>query len=278
MPGLAVLLATAPLRAHGPLHEEILRLTAELEQHPDDPVRLARRGELLQLHGLPDQALVDFERLARLHPSDVTNDFRLGAVHLEMGSADEAVRCLERFDARQPGSIAGHLLLARALVRSGNPQAGVAHFERAIELSAEPAPDWFLEKWRALQASNASVEEQLTCLDAGMARLGPLPVLQLAAVDLEVRRGSIDGALARLDALAARAERKERWMVRRGEILLSAGRTHEARTEFLTARKALDALPDKLRRAWTATELRQQVEAKLAALTPSTEGTPLNTP
>lgn len=263
---LGFLLWTAPLWAHGPLHEEIVRLTAELQQQPDDPVRLARRGELLQLHGLPDQARMDFERLAIVHPTDITNDFRLGQVQLELGITNEAVRLLERFATRRPQSAPGQLLLARALMMAGRPRDAAGHFAQAVEMTEDPAPDWYLEQVRALRLAGVPREELLRCLDTGIARLGPLPVLQLPAVELEVQRGATDQALARLDALAARAERKERWLVRRGDVMKEAGRIHQARGEYLAALQALDALPDKLRRAWTAAELRQQVEAKLAAL------------
>lgn len=268
---LGLILWAAPLLAHGPLHEEIVRLTAELQQQPDDPVRLARRGELLQLHGLPDQAGMDFERLAILRPADVTNDFRLGQVQLELGATNEAVRLLERFANNRPLSAPGQLLLARALVKAGRPHDAAEHFAQAVEVTAEPVPDWYLEQLRALRLAEAPRKELLRCLDAGIARLGPLPVLQLPAVELEVQLGYTDNALARLDALAARAERKERWLVRRGDVLKEAGRIGQARVEYLAARQALETLPDKLRRAWTATELRQQIEAKLAALPATAE-------
>lgn len=275
---LGLLLWTSPLWAHGPLHEEIVRITAELQQHPNDPVRLARRGELLQLHGLSDQARIDFERLAILRPADITNDFRLGQVQLELGVTNEAVRLLERFATHRPQSAPGQLLLARALLMAGRPRDAAEHFAQAVAVTAEPSPDWYLEQLRALRLAGVPKEELLRCLDAGIARLGPLPVLQLPAVELEVQSGFTDRALARLEALAARAERKERWLVRRGDVLKDAGRIDQARVEYLAAREALDALPDKLRRAWTATELRQQVEAKLAALPASVEAGRANSP
>ena len=269
MLGMALTLTAA--QAHGPLHEEISRLTLELRQQPDDPARLARRGELLQLHGLPDQALADFEQLARLRPKDITNDFRLGQARLELGQTNDAVVLLTRFATHRPASVTGHLILARALVRAGQPMEASQHFARVIALSPEPLPDWFLEQFRALRSADVPVADQAACLNAGIGQLGPLPVLVLPAVDLEVRRGNIDRALALLDALAARAERKERWLSRRGDVLLEAGRTQEARAEFVAARRALDSLPDRLQRAWTATELRQQLDAKLAALTPAAD-------
>lgn len=269
--GVAMLIIAGVAAAHGPLHEQIQQLTHELTRHPDDAARLVRRGELLLLHGLPDQARTDLERVATLRPDDVTNDFRLGQVDLDQGATNAAVQRLTRFVKARPRSLTGQRTLAQALLADGQPRSAASHFEAAIALSAEPLPDWYLEQARALQAAEAMPQEVLACLDAGIARYGPLPALQLLAIDLEMRRGETDAALARLDALAARAERKERWLARRGDVLWQAGRTHEARVAFLAAGKALDALPDKLRRAWIATELRQQLEAKLATLASSAD-------
>ena len=264
--GALLFAGTAGAHAHGPVHEQILLLTAELEQHPDDPARLSRRGELLLLHGLPGDAQKDFERVATLRPNDPTNEFHLGQASLDLGATNDAVRRLERFVTARPDSVPGHRTLFRALRLAGRPREAAAQLEAAITLSPDPLPDWFLEQAKALKDAGASAEEILRPLDAGIARLGPLPALELMAVDVEQQRGETDRALARLDALAARAERKERWIARRGDVLLKAGRTQEARSEFLSALRALDALPDKLRRAWTASELRQQIEAKLAGI------------
>lgn len=269
--GALLLAGSVVAHAHGPVHEQILLLTAELEQHPDDPARLSRRGELLLIHGLPADAQKDFERVATLRPRDITNDFHLGQASLDLGATNDAVRRLERFVNARPDSVPGHRTLFRALRLAGRPREAAAQLDAAITLSPDPLPDWYLEQAKALQAADAPAEEILRPLDAGIARLGPLPALELMAVEVEQQRGETERALARLDALAARAERKERWIARRGEVLLKAGRIQEARTEFLSALRFIDALPEKLRRAWTASELRQQIEAKLASLPPAKE-------
>jgi predicted negative regulator of RcsB-dependent stress response len=90
--------------------------------------------------------------------------------------------------------------------------------------------------------------------------------LQRFAAELEMKRGDVQTAVARLGTIAERAERKERWWFQQGELFLQGGRTNEARAKFVAARDALDRLPEKLQRAWLATELRQQIDSKLAAV------------
>lgn len=275
--GLSLVSASLRSLAHGPVHEQIARLNAELENTPDDTALLVQRGELYRLHGLYSEALIDWQRVAVLRPDDVTNDLRLGLIALGQHDTHTARQRLSRFTSVCPASLPGQLATAESCRLAGNPGDAVPHWSAAIRLSEEPRPEWFLERARDGQASGLPVTEVLAGLDEGIHRYGPLPALQLLAVDLEVKRGEIDAALARLAAIAERAERKERWFLRRGEVLLAAGRTQEAYREFTAAREALDRLPDKLRRAWVATELRQQIDARLNALgsaTPSVSSPP----
>ncbi|HRI13836.1 MAG TPA: tetratricopeptide repeat protein [Verrucomicrobiota bacterium] len=255
-------------QAHGLLHAEIAQLTAELDQFPNDPARLAQRGELFRVHGLFSEARLDWDKVAALLPNDVTNDLRLGLLELGVRNTNAAVKRLDHFLEARPSSLEGQLAAAEAETLAGNSIRAVAHWSTAIGLSDEPRPDWYLHRARAGQSAGQSPNQILEGLDAGIARYGPLPSLQLMAVDLEVQRGAIDAALARLDALAARADRKERWFVRRGDVLVAAGQPERARAEFLAAQRALESLPEKLRRSWTANELRQQIDTKLAALSP----------
>jgi predicted negative regulator of RcsB-dependent stress response len=101
-------------------------------------------------------------------------------------------------------------------------------------------------------------------LDEGINKLGPVVTLQLAAIDLELRRKNYDGALARLEQITAQSGRKETWLVKRGEILKLAGRDDEARAAFNAALVAIEALPPAYRqsRAVTALELRARSALK----------------
>jgi hypothetical protein len=127
-------------------------------------------------------------------------------------------------------------------------------------------PELFLDRAKAQVAAGLAVTNTLAGLDDAVTRLGPLPVLQRFAAELEMKRGDVQTAVARLGTIAERAERKERWWFQQGELFLQGGHTNEARAKFIAARDALDRLPEKLQRAWLATELRQQIDSKLAAV------------
>jgi predicted negative regulator of RcsB-dependent stress response len=98
-----------------------------------------------------------------------------------------------------------------------------------------------------------------------MARLGPIVSLQLPAVDLEAALGHTDRALERLDALLARTENPA-WVARRGDVLLRAGRSLEARHEYARAR-TLIAFRHRSARGRGFSELDRRLDTTLASLT-----------
>ena len=97
-----------------------------------------------------------------------------------------------------------------------------------------------------------------------MARLGWMVTLQVAAIDLELNRQRPDEALARLETIVSRSNRKETWLARKGEILLAAGKTQEAQEVLSAALRAIDGLQPRMRTSPGMIELRAKVERLLA--------------
>ena len=127
----------------------------------------------------------------------------------------------------------------------------------------------FLARARAqLAASPTNFSAVLAGLDAGLARLGPVPGLQLLALDIALRARDYTNALARVDALAAESDRQESWLSRRGDVLLAAGRIAEARTAWQKALQACRQLPERLRATPALRDLEADLAQKLASNAP----------
>jgi len=90
--------------------------------------------------------------------------------------------------------------------------------------------------------------------------------LQLFAIDAELKQGNFDGALARVDSIAARSPRKETWLARRGEILRQAGRPAEAKRAYADALAALRTLPPTRRNVPAMQELARRIQAEIDSL------------
>ncbi len=263
--GLAFGLAGTPLAfGHADLLALIDIVTKQIEADQKNANLYLRRGELYRAHADWKLAEGDYDRVAQLDPKLNTVDFCRGRLCFESGENGRARALLDKFLAGQPDHVEALLTRARLFVKLGEPKAAAADFTRAITHTAEPMPEHFLERAQA-QGEYGEIEAALRGLDEGLKRFGPLVGIQLYAIELECTRKHFDEALGRLETISTRAERKERWLVKRGEILTLAGRRDEAKRSFNAALAAIEMLPPRLRQSPAMLELKKRVNDALTA-------------
>jgi predicted Zn-dependent protease len=262
---LVVLAFPAMALAHGDLHDQIAAATHRIEQQPGSAALYLGRARLYRVHREWAEALADLDRAVRLEPGLEGIDLARGITLLDAGRPSEASAVLDRVLASRPDQADAWLARARALVALGDPGAAATDYSRALARLRRVTPEHYVERMRALMAAG-DLEEALRGLDEGIARLGPVVSLELAAIDLELRQGRPDRALRRLDAAASRSPRQETWLARRGEILEAAGREAEARDAYAACLAALETLPAGRRQTRTLEDLRAKVRAALARL------------
>lgn len=248
---IAALAGTGRLGAHPEIEAALSRLNAQIAATPDDASLYVQRGELYARHEAWVVAEANYLRAAELAPDFPRLNRARAALDLAQGRLAAARARLTRVLAVEPKDAEALVLRARTHAALGTKGPAIADFTAALALIAAPPPELYLERADLF----ANPADAIRGLDEGIARLGPVPSLQLRAVALEERLGRIDAALARLDRLAAQSERKESWLKRRGDLLARAGRTAEARAAYAAALAALAALPDWLRESPDATEL-----------------------
>jgi tetratricopeptide (TPR) repeat protein len=247
------------LLAHDGLREQIEELTRQLRLKPHDAQLYLRRGELHRLQRAWQSALADYAQAARLDPALREVAFARGRMWLAAGKPQLARAELDRFLAARPAHAEAWLMRARSLVMLKHFAAAARDYTQAINLL--PQPDHYIERAQA-QTQAGQYAEALRGLDEGLLCLGQLVVLQTLAIDLEVKRKRWNEALARLDQLAARTPRRESWLVKRGEILLLAGRKLEAKQAFSAALQSLDELPPAQRRTRAMLELERKAQTQ----------------
>jgi predicted Zn-dependent protease len=260
-----LLFSPQPSRAHGALHQRIEFANRAIAARSDDAGAYLDRAVIHRRHGEFAASLADVDRAAALDPERSGTHFVRGETLLEAGMADEAEAELTRFLELQPEHAAAWAARARARRRLGRPLSAARDFDTAIAQQPVPLPDHYLQRADALTAAgDAHLDEAIRGLEAGIAATGHAIALERAALELEVRRGAIDSALARLDRCAARSPRQERWLERRGEILEQAGRESEALQSFRRALIELEELPQSRRHsvvmARLETRLRESIE------------------
>ena len=214
---------------------------------PDAPELYLLRGDLHRLHGHWSEAITDFRKARQLDPDNVATGLGMGRTYLDQGLYKKALKHLDRALAKQSDNIRGLDARAKIFHLLGRPLSAAADYQRAIDSFQQPKnplPEYYFERARALEAAGVDyIGAALQTLDAGISMLGNLRVLEDYAVELERKRGHYDAALLRLDRVINRSARKEALLMKRGEILMEAGRTLEAEDDFTAAREAIHALP-----------------------------------
>jgi tetratricopeptide (TPR) repeat protein len=260
-----IVISPAASLAHEEPHLQIEKLTQRIKLDPANADLYLTRGELHRVSSHWNLALADFDRVAELSPDFETIDFYRGRLMFDAGWIHRAKDTLNHFLDAYPNHTQGLIIRGRVLRKLARPLEAALDYSRALTLASSPGPDLFVERAQALcEAGDEHLDAAVEGLDEAIRRLGPLVVLTSMAIDLEVKRNRYDAALDRLDQVLAQLARKERWLVRRAEILQKAGRMEEARATYHAALTAIESLPPHRRQTPASRELETRLRALLA--------------
>lgn len=254
--------------AHDGLHEQIIAVTEQIKKDPQNAALYLKRAELYRLHAEWKNSENDFNRAEKLDGKAGSVNLGRGKLWLDTKQFAKAKLALEKFLTREPKSFEGILTMARVCAKLRQTSAAVKYFTEAITSAPEDSAELYLERAETSARANR-IGEALRGLNEGISKFGNLITLQTAAIDLEVRRKNYDAALARLDKLAAVMERKESFLLRRGEILFLAKRGCEARKSLLESQKLYDSLTDFRKKVRAVKEQTARLE-KLLTRIPAT--------
>ena len=263
--GIVLLLSAGVCPAHEDLQVQIDRLSRQIEQEPGRGVLHLRRGELHRMHEDWQAAREDLERAAVLDPQLAVVDLSLGRIWNRCGDAARAKTALDRFLSREPGHAEALVERARARVRLSDRAGALEDHARALAAFSEPRPDNYIERSELLR-EDGRFDEAIRGLEEGLKKIGPALPLHLAILDLELEAGRFDAALARVEWIARNSDRKDLWQVRRGEILVRAGRVRDAAAAFQSALASIEALPAARRGTKYTRDLETKARTALEAL------------
>lgn len=259
--------------AHEATDRTIQELSRQLVKSPREANLYLRRGELQRFRREWSLALLDYNKAAELNSKLHVVALCRAKLFLDMGLPLRARKAVESFLGEEPDSVQG--LVTRAQVRRmlGEHLASGSDYTRLLSLIREPGkprPEYYIDRARVFVAAGEEhVGAAIRGLEEGIRRLGPVITLELCALDIEVDHKRYAAALERLEGLASRTVRPERWLARRGEVLEAAGRETEACDAYLSALKAMETLPEHRQRTRQASKLRAELHAasrRLAAL------------
>jgi len=264
---LATLLFPVPATAHEGLHAVIAKLDERLASAPDDVDLLLQRGEAHRRHHAWSAAFEDVIRIRMLAPQRAEGLLLHAELHADMGWFDTALPLLDRYLKDCPGNLDARWLRGQVHAALGESADAERDWDAVIAARPKPSPDEYLERAMLLASRGPEfVDHALAGLNEGILRLGEATAIQLRAIDLELQRGRPDDALARLSRIANWSARQERWLSRRGDILLGSGRPEQALVAYREASAAIDALRPRHRLTPAVQELARHVAQRLEEL------------
>lgn len=230
------------LHAHGAYHDVVGEIEARLAGSPDDPALHYKLAEAHLGHEEWLLGLDEIQTVEGLAPGEYPTGYLRGwALHLG-GRQQEALESLDGFLSATPDHAKALAIRGRVRMKLADPDAAAADFAKALQLGNDPEPEHFVELAEARVAAKDS-PGAVAALDEGIRKLGPLPQLLLAALDIESTTQAWDSALARIDILQGSSPRPEPWMARRATLLATAGRHEVSRAAWTALRDHLLSLP-----------------------------------
>jgi predicted Zn-dependent protease len=263
----AFLSVSAAVQAQGDLREGIIEFTELIAKQPGNADLYLSRGDLYRSSQEWDRAQADYDYAYRLNPKLEVVDFLRGRLFVEANWPVSGKVSLDKFLARQSNHVEALVTRARASAKLEDRLAASQDYTRAIQLSPTSPVELYLERAQTLAGKGGEYgKEALLGLDEAIQKLGPLVTLELAALEIELAQKQYDGALSRIDAIAARSPRKETWLARKGDILRRAGRQEEARAAYQAALNAMDSLPPTRRNVPATVDLQKHIREQLKEL------------
>jgi tetratricopeptide (TPR) repeat protein len=247
--------------SHGDVHERIEQVSTQLASQPANPLLLIQRGRLHIVDGNPRAALPDLEKALSVDPGNQEAHVLLAGALLKTGEANKAVIVADHFLREHPGHPEVQLIRARSLSAGKRYSDAVSAFDAAFAVIPRPGPDLFIEQARAsAQSKTHGYRAAIKNLEHGISVLGPLAALQVEAFKYEVAAHDVDAAAKRIDELIALGGRPEEWLVRRAEMYESEGKGPDAARDYQSAKQMMLSRPQRIKRTEAYRELLDRVE------------------
>jgi tetratricopeptide (TPR) repeat protein len=261
---LSVTAFSGQLIAHGTLHEQIEYTTEQINKYPADAQKYLYRGEAYRQHHELDLALVDYERAKRLDPKLLAVDLAKSKLMLEAQWYLTAMELANHYIKHVPKDATARIVRAKIYTGLDKPQLAIIDYSSAIELTQRPDPDFYLTRSRLmLTVDPNNIKAAIGKIDEGMQRLGKLITFQVYAIELEILQKNYTGALKRVDQIMSQANRKERWLAQRGDILMLKGQPDKAKASYLEGLAHIEKLPYSRQNTRSMSTLKTSLNDKL---------------
>jgi len=251
--------------AHGPVHENIIRVTKEIKANPDSADLYIQRGQYYQVDDNFDKAFADYTKARELAPQLPIIDLQFAKLFAKYNYANSALIYINQYLNNQPKNLNGLMSRAAIYTQLSEDSLAVLDFEEGIAQAKNPIPEYYLDISKAvLAADSTNFDPAIKWLQKGEETIGFNIVLRSYSIDLAVLQGDYNQAIIYVDEILKKMKRKEKWLVKKAEIYEAAKHPKEAYATYKEALQSIKQLPRHTRGTRSVTEL--QAKATLRTI------------
>ncbi len=261
---LMVLFSPYGAIAHSDLTDRIEVLNHKINHNPESLALYMERGKIFRLRGNYQYALKDFQQVAKMEPSNIEAKYQQGLVLLNMGQPQKSLSMFNHVLKTNPTHPMALVNRARVFRSAENYENATADYVHALTLLSSPKPENYIELANIYIAFGEShYDDALSVLDSARQKLGILVQLQARAIDIDLLMKNKRSALQRVDLLLTTMKRKEKWLVKKADILLLMGKQAEATDNYRMALKSIEKLPRARRNVEAIKTLEENIRQSL---------------
>ena len=253
--------------AHGVTHDRLEAVNHDISHCPDDPVLYVKRGRVHADAEHWDEALKDYETALKIDPDYHETRFWQGDVLIRMGKYQRARATLQIYLKHLPESPSGNRAMGQVMLKLAEFTKAADYYDRAIESDANPPPQLYLERARALMQARPLPEKRILAgLAAGLVRHPfNVPIIE-QLVNVNVSLEAYTQAIVAMNSLPAVVQDLPNWIIRRAKIEALRGHRTAALRLYKRALERLEAMPEKRKRLPAFAKARHLAERGITSL------------
>lgn len=248
--------------AHGDVHERIEIVNAEIAQSPKDPILLVKRANLYLEDENYEATSADLESAATLSGESFARILMTYAkMYHQLGSNEVAIKYIDQFLLQEPQHVLGIRTKADILLRLNELNASIECRKKVINLTTTLLPENYLSLIETLLL-NEDHEAAIAYCQEAIQKMGDLIVFEQKIIDIATTEKNYDLAIAWIDKVMDRYERKEKWLYEKAVLYTEMGNISLAAENLVQAVQYINFLPQRIR----MTPAMQQLSADIQML------------
>ncbi|MFY0644274.1 MAG: hypothetical protein JXR19_07390 [Bacteroidia bacterium] len=245
---IAIMLISAQLMAHGPIHEKIDLVNKKIKRNPSDATLYIERSSYYKIDAQFDMAMADLVKARSLDATITTVDFLAADLCYVFENYNMALAHISAFQALNMDLGECYLLKSKILDKLFMSDSALHYAKLSYNYKQNHNTTFFaFISELTLYADKDNYDDAIGWLMLGKKHLPYDIVLQEKMVDLAVKYSKYDQAVKFCNEQLPKLKRKEKWFFKLALVHNAAGDKEQALFNLEQSKKSIEQLPKHFR-------------------------------